>query len=86
MVTGKTADKTVSVCVLCASIPLSHIHRNAYQLKSLATDSFTATLATQLPVEAPHPEHINNYKRTAEQGRQCKTKQRSLNLAGQHST
>lgn len=63
-VTDQTAYKTVSVCVLCARIPLSYIHRNTYQLNSLVTGSLIVTLATQLPVKALHPEHSNNYKRT----------------------
>lgn len=64
MVTDQTAYKTVSVCVLCASIPLSYIRRNTYQLNSLVTGSLIVTLATQLPAKVLHPEHSDNYKRT----------------------
>lgn len=65
MMADQKAYKTVSVC---ASTPLSHIHRNTYQLNSLVTSSLIVTLATQLPVKTLHPEHNNNYKRTLSTG------------------
>lgn len=90
MATDQTAYNAMSVCVLCASIPLSHIHRITYRLNSLVTGSLIVTLATQLPVKALLPEHNNNNnKRTP--CRDNSIKQSSVSyaadeLAGQHST